>query len=114
VSSNDLNAYAALPQVSYQLSGTGLTAPTLLATYQIPAAAAYDWSAFPAALVSISAATWREPLVKGNTPGRVAAGINYAAQSRTHYLTFLSALVLGIAGGAIVAAIQEALHVALD
>lgn len=113
VSANGLNAYAALPQVSYQ-AGFSRATPTLSAEYQIPGAASYNWSAFPAALLTNSSAVWKEALAKGGTPGRIAPGINYAEQSRNRYLTFLGGLLIGISGGAIVSAIQEGLHTAID
>jgi hypothetical protein len=117
---NGLNAYATLPRVSYQLTGAGLTgiptSPAFHATFQIPSANSYDWSAFPAALVTDSAAAWSEslPVPKGTTAQATATGTNQAAESRRTYLTFLYGLLLGIGGGALVSAIQEALHTMLD
>lgn len=120
VSFNGLNAYATLPQVSYQLTGAGLigipSSPTFQATFQIPSANSYDWSAFPPALATNSAAAWSEllPIPKGTTAQATATGTNQAAESRRTYLTFLYGLLLGIGGGALVSAIQEALHTTLD
>jgi len=42
--------------------------------------------------------------------GRDAIGVNYANQSRDGYYTFLAGVILSLAGGAVISALQEALH----
>jgi hypothetical protein len=122
VSFNGLNAYAALPQVTYQLTGAvqgaggSPTTPVFQATFQIPSADSYDWFGFPPTLATKSAATWSEllPITNGTTTQVTASGTNQAAESRRTYLIFLYGLILGIGGGAFVSAIQEALHIMFD
>jgi hypothetical protein len=109
VNFNGVNAFAAIPEVSYQYR-FGLTTPTLLAEYEIPSASSYDWSSFPTAMVSKSAAVWQESIAKGDTAGRVASGVNHARETRDANLTFLAGALLGLGGGAILSAVQEALH----
>lgn len=109
VNFNGIDAYAAIPEVSYQYS-FGLTTPSLLASYQIPSAGTYDWSSIPTAAVSKSGATWEEAIAKGDTAGRVASGVDHGRETRDADLTFLAGAMLGLAGGAILSAIQETLH----
>jgi hypothetical protein len=106
VTSNGVTASAAIPEVLYQ--GPGKV--TLVASYIIPSAASYDWSSFPIAAATDFTALWQEHLVGGDTPGRVAVGINHAGQARDDDKTFLAGALVGLAGGALIAAIQEALH----
>jgi hypothetical protein len=103
---NDVNATAAIPEVMYQGPGT----PNIQVTYAIPAAASYDWSSFPTLRVSNSTATWQVDLVNGESPGRTAVGINAAGQASHDTRTFVAGALLGLAGGAILSAVQEALH----
>jgi hypothetical protein len=103
---NDVNATAAIPEVMYQGPGN----PNMQVTYDIPAAASYDWSSFPTLTVSNSTATWQVNLVNGESPGRTAVGINAAGQASHDTRTFVAGALLGLAGGAILSAVQEALH----
>lgn len=102
---NSVSASAAIPDVIYQGPGT----PTLLAGYQIPSGGSYDWSSFPTLSAGNGYALWEEPLTNGHTPARVAVGINHARQTSENNETFFAGALLGLAGGAIVSAVQEAL-----
>jgi hypothetical protein len=106
VTSNGTNASAAIPEVVYDGPGT----PMLLVLYRLQSASSYDWSASPVAAVTSSAAQWQQNLMKGDTPGRAAVGIDHAAQTGDDIEIFVAGALLGIAGGAIVAAVQEAMH----
>jgi hypothetical protein len=107
-SSNSVTALAAIPQVFYFGPGSE---PTLTTVYDnAPAASSYDWSAFPPVASSGTAAVWDVPVVSGATQGRVAVGINHANQAKESNETFIAGALLGLAGGALVAAVQEALH----
>ena len=46
----------------------------------------------------------------GHIPDVVATGINHASEARDNDLTFLAGALVGVAGGALLSAIQEALH----
>lgn len=116
VNFDDVNAYAAIPEIDYQYR-FGLTTPTLFAQYQIASAASYDWSAFPAASVTSTTAQWHEPIVEstaagtyGITAGRIASGVDHPREALDQDLTFLAGALLGLGGGAVLSAIQEALH----
>jgi hypothetical protein len=104
---NGITASAVMPQVSYQGSAVP---PTLLTGYQFPLASSYDWSSFPPALAGSSYAIWQEFLSRGVTTSRVAVGIDHAAQSSADFMTFLAGALVGVAGAAILSALQEALH----
>jgi len=105
---NAITALAAIPQVFYE--GPGLQ-PTLTTAYDnAPDASSYDWSAFPPEASNSIGAVWDEPVVSGATQGRVAVGINHANQEKENKETFIAGALLGLAGGAFVAAAQEALH----
>ena len=106
VNFDGVNAVAAIPEVLY----AGPRKPMLLISYHIPSAATYDWSSFPAAAVSRNAAIWQEDVLAGDTPGRAAVGINPAGQASHDNNEFLAGALIGLAGGAILSAVQEALH----
>jgi hypothetical protein len=107
---NGTTASAAIPEVLYNGPGK----PMLLVAYHIPDAASYDWSSFPTAAVNSSVATWQESFASGDTPGRAAIGIRPAGQSSRDYKTFLAGALLGLGGGAIIAAFQEGLDATAD
>lgn len=106
VSFNGVNASAAIPDIFYYGPGT----PDLFAAYSIPSASSYDWSSYPTFVVSKSIAVWQEAVIHGETVGRGAVGINHAAQTSDDNKTFFAGALLGLAGGAILSAVQEALH----
>jgi hypothetical protein len=114
MSFNGLTASAAIPKIGYIGPGT----PQVLVTYPIPSASSYDWSSFPTTSITSSHAIWETATVKtpvgvhaeASTPGQVAVGINHARQASDSNKTFVAGALLGLAGGAILSAVQEALH----
>jgi hypothetical protein len=112
---NGVTAYAALPHVSYQLttSSRGPEPPILYSEYQITSPNSYDWSTFPPESRGSSSATWEEFLTSttnGEVAGRVVPGIDHGRQSSDANWTFIAGALLGLAGGAILSAVQELLH----
>lgn len=103
---NGVTASAAIPEIFYRGSGT----PTLYAAYTIPSASSYDWSSYPPESVSESGAVWNEGVSLGDNLARTAVGINHAAQANDNTMTFIAGALLGLAGGALLSAVQEALH----
>jgi hypothetical protein len=102
-----INASAAIPQVFYRGPGS----PALEAAYfNATSANSYDWSAFPTEEVNSNLAYWDEPLTSGVAPGRVAVGIDHASETKASNETFFAGALLGLAGGALLSAVQEALH----
>jgi hypothetical protein len=106
VAYNSITASAAIPEFIYRGPGT----PMFLVGYNIPSAASYDWSSFPTAAVSNHTASWQEDLTSVDSPGRAAVGINPAGQASHDNKTFIVGALVGLAGAAILSAIQEALH----
>jgi len=106
VAFNGVNAAAAIPEVMYKGPGN----PIMLAAYDIPSAASYDWSSFPTAAVNNSTAIWQVDLAGGDTAAREAVGINSAGQASHDTRTYVAGALLGLAGGAILSAAQVALH----
>jgi hypothetical protein len=105
--SDGATAAAAIPK----LIDDGPGSPNLLTRYNIPAANLYDWSTFPPAYANGSSAEWLEQMItSGDIPDMVATGINHATETRDTDLTFLAGALVGLAGGALLSAIQEALH----
>jgi hypothetical protein len=112
--SNGLNAAAVLPQVLYQCSScSGSSIPMLQVRYNLAGAGSYGWSSFPAQQAGATGATWEEPVVAdGETPGRVAAGVDDLTQQRDNTFVFLAGAFIGTAGAALVGAITEAFRAA--
>jgi len=106
VAFNDITAIAVMPEILYDGSGT----PLLQAQYDIPAASSYDWSAFPPVFVNSSYALWNEQLSGSHTDGKAAVGINHANQANDDNKTFIAGILFGLAGAALLSAVQEALH----
>jgi hypothetical protein len=105
VTSDGVNASAAIPEVLYGGGGQ----PMMLVLYHLRSASSYDWSDSQAAEVTSTTVQWQQDIAGSDTPGRVAAGIDHAAQQRDDIKIFIAGALLGIAGGAIIAAVQEAL-----
>lgn len=53
---------------------------------------------------------WAEDSSDGGTQSRVASGVNHDAQAHDDLMIFLAGAVVALAGAAVLAAIQEALH----
>jgi hypothetical protein len=112
VASNGVTVAAAIPEIAF----TGSKGANLIATYHIPSADNYDWSSDPPSTLSNSGAAWTEAVLpgsiynSGDTAGRVASGINHTAQANDDTKTFIAGALLGLAGGALLSAVQEALH----
>jgi hypothetical protein len=103
---NNINASAALPRVDY--NGPGSAA--LDTRYNVISADGYDWSAFQPQLINSTQIFWDEPVTGGATAGIVAVGINHANEAKDSNETFFAGALIGLAGGALLAAVQEALH----
>lgn len=103
---NDINSSAAIPAVVF--SGPGSAATMLYTRYNVPAADSYDWSFRPQWATS-SQVQWGEP-VSSAAEGTVTAGTDQANVSKQNYETLLAGALIGLAGGALVAAVQEWLH----
>jgi hypothetical protein len=104
---NDINASAAIPRVVFL--GPGSVTPILYTEYNVTSASSYDWSTFQPQLTNTSAVLWDETVTSGAAPGIVVVGINHANEAKGNYETFFAGALIGVAGGALVAAVQEAL-----
>jgi hypothetical protein len=105
VNDNGVTALAVLPEVFYQGYGT----PEILVFYHIPSVRSFDWSALSPAAYTPSAIGWSEPIAGYDTPSKVAVGINESRQSSDNHVAFIAGALIGVAGGALVSAIQETL-----
>jgi hypothetical protein len=105
VTSDGVNASAAIPEILYGAGGQ----PKLLTLYHLPSASSYDWSGSQTALVTSATAQWQTDVVSDDTPGQATVGVDHAAQQHDDIKIFIAGALLGIAGGAIIAAVQEAL-----
>jgi hypothetical protein len=108
VAANGLTAAAALPDVRYQGPGT----PALVSSFVIPSGSSYDWSSNPQVAAIPAGVVFQEDITGGVAAGRDAVGINHAAQADQGNRTFVAGVLLGLAGGALLGAVQEALHAA--
>jgi hypothetical protein len=101
-----INASVAIPTVNYQAPGSA----TLETEYDVPSAASYNWSSFQPRTATASSAEWNELVANPGLTGRVVTGINYANQGRDDNETFFAGALIGLAGAALLSAVQEALH----
>ena len=106
---NDINASAAIPRVDFL--GPGSVTPILYTDYySVISADSYDWSTFQPQLKNATEILWYEPVTSGAAPGIVAVGINHANEAKDINYTFFAGALIGLAGAALLAAIQETLH----
>lgn len=104
---NDLQESVAMPQIEFDSNVNC----ELAVVYQgLPDPQKFDWSAFPTDELTSGYASWIEQVTNGVEPGRVAVGIDHAAQSRNNLATFLAGALVGLAGAALIGAVQESLH----
>jgi hypothetical protein len=106
--SNGVTASAVIPEVTY--NGPSTPEPALLAGYKILSGRSYDWSSFEPQSFTDGFVVWAEDFSAGDTQSRVAIGTNHDAQDDDDFMIFLAGAVVALAGAAILAAVQEALH----
>jgi hypothetical protein len=70
----------------------------------------FDWSAFPVNEEASTYVSWVGQVIDGTEPGRVVVGIDHAVQSRDDFDTFLTGTLVGLAGAALIGALQESLR----
>lgn len=109
---DNVNASVTLPQVTYDGSGS---APTLAVNYYIPSAINYDWSSYQPEFLNNVRAVWAEPVTNttnssDEVQSKVVTGTDYTNQQRNTLYTFVAGVVIGLAGSALLVAVQEALH----
>jgi hypothetical protein len=105
---NGVTAAAAIPQVNY----TGQGSPQLDTEYlHLSSPNRYDWSAFPPEFSDSSSIAWDETIANGAAQGRVSVGVDHANQAKDSNNTFIAGALIGLAGGALLSAIQEAFRV---
>ena len=109
VNYDSVTAAVAIPEIIL-LGNSGPVLQTLSVNYNLPSASSYDWSSYPTSAVDNSQALWIETMASSDTPGRAVVGINHAAQSNDDTRIFIAGALLGLAGGALLSGVQEALH----
>ena len=80
----------------------------------LPSLVNYDWSSFPPTTLTGTYAGWFELIINGNAQARMAIGIDHGARNRENRDTFLAGALVGIAGSALIGAVQEAIHLWAD
>jgi hypothetical protein len=115
---NGESAVADLPTVMG--GGPAATDEILYIKYQVQDATAYDWST-PPLVVAAGGVAWSDPLTVSSSSAISAeaqpseiTGTNYAAEAQDNRDTFISGILLGVAGAAVIAAAQEGLHLLFD
>lgn len=112
--SNGEAATAQLPTVSTAANLPG-PAPEIDLAYKVPDADRYDWSIPPALYVSSNWPDWSEQLSSSvsEIPPVAITGTDDAAQAQDDRDTFISGILLGVAGAAAIALTQEGMHILL-
>lgn len=103
-----VDASAAIPEVRFCCAAKVL--PVLQAGYPIRSASQYDWTSYEPEDTTSHSAVWQEQLAIGDTPSRVAVGINHAGQAHNDLLSLLAGTLLGLGGATLLSAVQETLH----
>lgn len=103
-----VDASAAIPEVRFCCAAKVL--PVLQAGYPIRSASQYDWTSYEPEDTTSHSAVWQEQLTVGDTPSRVAVGINHAGQAHNDLLSLLAGTLLGLGGATLLSAVQETLH----
>jgi hypothetical protein len=108
------NAYAAIPEITLKGPRLGGYHEWLFANFFIPSASSYDWSSSPPSSVDSSSVHWMEELKTDDIAGQTTVGVNHSREANDATLSFLAGALIGLAGAAILSAIQEALHILTD
>lgn len=103
---NSTDASASIPSIQY----TGPGRPELDTRYAISSADGYDWASYPTTFADDRLAAWLEPLVNDAGVSRAAVGINHDKEESNSVSTFFAGALIALAGAALIAAVQEALH----
>lgn len=103
-----VDASATIPEVRYCCAAKVL--PVLQAGYPIRSASQYDWTSFEPEDTTSHSAVWQEDLTIGDTPSRVAVGIDHAGQAHNDLLSLIAGTLLALGGAALLSAVQETLH----
>ncbi len=111
---NGLAVEARLPEVFFhpysgEFTGQDVGNPKVNIIYNMPGASAYSWTGSPIPLVATDTATWYLTSRALTNPTQIS-GINNNVMSQDNFRTFAAGALLGIAGGALVGAMQEATH----
>jgi len=109
---DDVQESVAMPDVVF--SNTQVNCELDIVYVALPDSQSYDWSSFPTALNTTSFASWIEQVSNGIAPARIVVGINHAAQERNDRYTFIAGAFVGVAGGALIGALQELMHAWAD
>jgi hypothetical protein len=111
--SNGEPAIAELPAV---LGGgtSGTSPPEVIATYYIPNANTYDWSPPPVSVDRYSVTVPEQLSTTYSAEAVEVTGTSHQAQTQDNRNTFIAGILLGVAGAAAIAAVQEGLHMVFD
>ncbi len=111
--SNGESAIAELPAV---LGGgsSGTSPPEVIVRYYIPNANTYDWSPPPVSVDRYSVTVPEQLSTTYSAEAVEVTGTSHQAQTQDNRNTFIAGILLGVAGAAAIAAVQEGLHMVFD
>jgi hypothetical protein len=112
--SNGESAIAEMPAVLGGVGGSSVTPPELIVTYYVPNANTYDWSIPPDTVDGYSVSIPEQLSTTDTTEAVEITGTNHQAQTQDNQDTFIAGILLGVAGAAAVATVQEGLHMVFD
>lgn len=115
LAANGVNASVAIPDIDYRISSRhawSYITPAFIAIYGLSSSSSYDWSTSPPTVISDSKSSiaWDHPLTIGENAGRGAVGINYGRQASNNTKMFIAGVLVGLAVGAMLAAVYELMH----
>jgi hypothetical protein len=88
--------------------------PLSITYWGLPSPQKYDWSSRPPSEETRSYSTWTEEVADGYQSPEMAVGVDHSAQDQESTDTFLAGAIVGVAGAALIGALQEFLHLLTD
>jgi hypothetical protein len=88
--------------------------PLSVTYWGLPSPQKYDWSSRPPSEETRSYSIWTEEVAGGYQPPEMAVGVDHSAQDQESTDTFLAGAIVGVAGAALIGALQEFLHLLAD
>lgn len=110
--SNGESAIVELPDVTG--FGTNTSPPQLIVTYYVDNADTYDWSTPPLVSTRYYVRFLEQLSTTFSAQASEIIGIDHQAQAQDERNTFIAGILLGVAGGAAIAVVQEGLHMVFD
>lgn len=118
---DQVNLEGELPQVAVYPDDATSTAPTVSFAYSIPQLARYDFTRGPQPQIALNKSAWSEPTQRSTGEAAIGganfvvnesdfAGTDHRAEQHDGDSLFLAGALVGIAGGALIGSLQEAIR----